>query len=560
MIRPRLLIRLLLLLAGTAAVAAEEGEAEPPQAEADPAGHPDDPAKALRTCPECALHGAAHAGDLEQVKLVLDHFGGRSASDDGNGLVDRGAPADGTTALFYAAQAGHAHVVDHLLNMRGADPNAAPRSSGATPLYVAVQEGHFEVVETLLHDPRTAALTPTSEGVTPLMSAAHAPRARVLEALLVHSSAVRRAVNLRSPRTGHTALHVSAIKGHAENVEALIEHSAGFLDPNTQVHGSKATPLMYAAAQGHLAVVRALLQHDGIDVTPRDAQHWTPALAACRAGHGEVLAELLAYMGPPGSERRVAMVNHAAERGGTTCLMAATHTGKWKVVEQLLAEPGVDANAQEEKGWTALMIAAESGHLRAAQALLRHAGLDVRAVRPNMWSALHDAATGGRTEIVRDILAHDGTDTALLEALGTDGHSAFTAAAFRGHHAVLRAFCRDGRVNPNHPAGGGMNARNALHIASQEGHLEAVETLVLRCAPQINVAQLTSDEQTALEIAQQNAHPKVVAFLEPRMPVADAYTQGAPPKAPEGMGALVGAAAAQVAAAAAAAAAGGGEL
>ncbi len=552
-----LLLLLLLLLAGTAAA---EGEPDPTArpAAADAADAADgDPAAALQTCPECALHGAAHAGDLDQVKLVLDHFGGRSASDDGGGLVDRGAQVDGATALFYAAQAGHAHVVAHLLEVRGADPNAAPRGSGASPLYVAVQEGHLDVVRSLLRDPRTAPLAPTAEGVTPLMSAAHAPRARVLEALLVHSPEVRRAVNRRSPRTGHTALHMSAIKGHADNVAALIEHSAGFLDPNPQVHGSKATPLLYAAAQGHLAVVRALLQHEGIDVTPRDAQHWTPALAACRAGHGAVLAELLAYMGPPGAERRVAMVNQAAERGGTTCLMAAAHAGKWKVVEQLLAEPGVDANAQEEHGWTPLMIAAESGRLRAARALLRHAGLDVRAARPNGWGALHDAAAGGHTEIVRGLLAHDGVDTALLEALGTDGHSAFTAAAFRGHAAVLRAFCRDGRINPNHPAGGGMNARNALHIASQEGHLEAVKTLVLRCAPRIDVKRLTADEQTALDIAEQNDHPAVAAFLRPRTPVSNVFTQGTAPQAPKGMGALVGSAAADVAAAAARA---GGEL
>ena len=81
--------------------------------------------------------------------------------------------------------------------------------------------------------------------------------------------------------------------------------------------------------------------------------------------------------------------------------------------------------------------------------------------------------------------------------------------------------------------------------------------LVLRCAPRIDVKRLTADEQTALDIAEQNDHPAVAAFLRPRTPVSNVFTQGTAPQAPKGMGALVGSAAADVAAAAARA---GGEL
>ena len=63
--------------------------------------------------------------------------------------------------------------------------------------------------------------------------------------------------------------------------------------------------------------------------------------------------------------------------------------------------------------------------------------------------------------------------------------------------------------------------------------------------------------QIALDIAEQNDHPAVAAFLRPRTPVSNVFTQGTAPQAPQGMGALVGSAAADVAAAAARA---GGEL
>ena len=54
----------------------------------------------------------------------------------------------GATTLFWAAEAGHAEVVQQLL-AAGAD-QAACDNDGATALFWAAREGHAEVVQQLL--------------------------------------------------------------------------------------------------------------------------------------------------------------------------------------------------------------------------------------------------------------------------------------------------------------------------------------------------------------------------------------------------------------------------
>jgi len=54
----------------------------------------------------------------------------------------------GTTALFFATQAGHSRCAQTLLKC-GADVNAAA-NEGGTPLFVACQCGHLSTVELLI--------------------------------------------------------------------------------------------------------------------------------------------------------------------------------------------------------------------------------------------------------------------------------------------------------------------------------------------------------------------------------------------------------------------------
>ena len=92
-----------------------------------------------RGCEE-ALLKAARAGDVEQLKLVID-------SNKGLNLNCRGS-WDGQTALGWAVEKGHMEVVQRLL-AAGADVNAKDSNSW-TPLMVAVSKNRHKLARSLI--------------------------------------------------------------------------------------------------------------------------------------------------------------------------------------------------------------------------------------------------------------------------------------------------------------------------------------------------------------------------------------------------------------------------
>ena len=88
---------------------------------------------------------ACQWGRLEAARALLSHT-----------CNIHKAMGDGTTALFLAAQAGHAGLVRALVDecaRRGRDVGifvAAPRRDGASPLFIAAQMGFKECVQILL--------------------------------------------------------------------------------------------------------------------------------------------------------------------------------------------------------------------------------------------------------------------------------------------------------------------------------------------------------------------------------------------------------------------------
>ena len=65
----------------------------------------------------------------------------------------------------------------------------------------------------------------------------------------------------------------------------------------------------------------------------------------------------------------------AEDNDGYTPLMWASGYGHLAVVERLLQEEAVDADAADNDGWTPLMFASSKGHLAVVEALLQ-AGAD----------------------------------------------------------------------------------------------------------------------------------------------------------------------------------------
>jgi ankyrin repeat protein len=110
--------------------------------------------------------------------------------------------------------------------------------------------------------------------------------------------------------------------------------------------------------------------------------------------------------------------------GGETGLIVALRYDAMKVVDLLLAQPGIQVEAQAANGNTALMMAAFLKNKAAVLALLDKGAL---VNRPG-WSALHYAAAGGDVAIMRILLERH----AVVDAESPTGLTPLMLAAREG--------------------------------------------------------------------------------------------------------------------------------
>lgn len=125
--------------------------------------------------------------------------------------------------------------------------------------------------------------------------------------------------------------------------------------------------------------------------------------------------------------------------GGEPALVLAVREGAMNVVNVLLAQPGVQLEAQAVNGNTALMMAAYQ-HNGAAVDLLLARGA---AVAQPGWTALHYAAAAGDDAIVQRLLARG----APIDAVSPRASGSFTPlmiAAREGHDRTVQVLLRAG--------------------------------------------------------------------------------------------------------------------
>jgi serine/threonine-protein phosphatase 6 regulatory ankyrin repeat subunit B len=311
-----------------------------------------------------AIHDAADAGDIEQVRAILsvspamlhdlDQYGAtplhyasaRNRIEVANLLLDNGAVLEardqlGMTALHLAVVGATGQVIDEaagetsdwvvrielenvevvdLLLARGASMDARD-ANNLTPLHVAAEKARGEIAGRLIT--RGADLEARDVyGFTPLMVAAFYMRIQWVE---------------------QRGARFKFIQG--DNIDVAQLMVAAGADVNTR-DGEGASALYLAAVEGHDAVVRLLLDH-GADVNQPDVMGLTPLHAAA---DGARLLEIVAE----GEEQGYSYIENTA-------------------IVTMLLDAGALTNARDTEGRTPLGIAQDRASDKVV-ALLRERG------------------------------------------------------------------------------------------------------------------------------------------------------------------------------------------
>jgi uncharacterized protein len=383
------------------------------------------------------------------------------------------AEADGTTALYWAAEKNDRDIVD-LLIRAGANPNAKTRY-GFTPLAMASINGNAAIVEQLL-TAGADANTATADGETVLMMAARTGIAPAVSALLSHGADPNRAERTR----GQTALMWAAGEGHVQVVEALIGRGANIKARSNQGW----TALLFASRDGRKDVVRVLLDA-GADVNESLDR---PARIG-RGGGGAAA--------PAGDMTR-----------GASAMLLALGSNHHELAAYLL-DRGADPNSSNE-GWTALHQltwmrkppqtasigpygSGKMDSLELVRRLVAH-GADVNArMRRRAPTGTTDFNMAGATPFIMAARTADAPMMSLLASLGAD-----PLAVNDDNTTPLMAAAGLGTHEPGADPGTEAEAFQAVKLALELGN---------------DVNAVNKDGDTAMHGAAYKQFPSVVRYL-----------------------------------------------
>lgn len=456
-----------------------------------------------------ALHYAVLKRRLGVVKVLLEANVDKTLEDD-----------NGKTATFYACECPAAlwmlkygvdtevRAVDHLDNTgliqmawlgdvegckffleQSATVNAR-NALGETALTEACRHGDLGVTELLLRAGADTEICADKDW-TALLQAIRDGRENVVPVLLKYRA--RQDARLAS---GNTPLAEACWRYHFGIARLLIE--AGSSVHTRDCLGK--TPLLRAASgefHGDAAFVRFVLAR-GADKDAKDNEGHTAVYEAAKAGHAEVLRELLSAgaaadvrtekhkwtpLGQAARLNRFACVKMLLDHGADPNLKGhfdhaplaeAAHHGNLGIVE-LLLDHGADIETTAGRGYRPLAIAAHQGKDDVVKLLVTR-GANIEAIGFSdikadfSFTALIRAAQYGRSSTVA-VLAELGAD---VNARDNDDRTALTLATWENHKETVAMLIQKG-ANINARSNGGMTA---LHNAAMRGHVEVARLLV----------------------------------------------------------------------------------
>lgn len=221
------------------------------------------------------MHWAAHFGNLETVKLLLDR--GSALNTSSNCVIWKTI-----TPLMSACRRGHLEVVRYLVKVMGVEVNEIVHSAYASPLYISCFYGHLEVAR-YLKEAGADVDWVTSSDYTPFCVACYYGHLEVARYLKEAGANFDKCNSDEG-----SPLYYSCQNGHLDVVQYLIEQVGADLDKCTKTGVS---PFYAACQSGHLEIVK-YLREAGADVDKCTKTGASPFYVACQSGHLEVVRYL----------------------------------------------------------------------------------------------------------------------------------------------------------------------------------------------------------------------------------------------------------------------------
>ncbi len=409
-----------------------------------------------------------------------------------------------------------------LVVANGANPNVA-NANGWHPIHVSTDLGDIEMLKRLLHF-EASSDQPGGGGQTPLHLAAANDDLPTLRWLFENSVPDPNAKNEKQWNMLHTATRLASTA------------TVAWILKETQIDVSAAadrdwTPLHFACRYGDREMVALLLDHPSSDPTCLTKHGWTPLhLAIYNKSEGVVEALL--------QEERIDRTEATPGKNRRTIIELAINDGSMATLVALLNDPlgKVDPDATIGAGDTPLAKACTDGKLEVARHLV-DAGARVNGDKKEKRSSpFLRAATAGACDILElllpkaDLSERDKEDRNALHLAAQGGHA--QAVALLAAHIDLAITDLHGFL--------------PIHLAVKAGSLRSVQAITRQAPQQVNapdglgrgaihlaasegrleivsnlsnkaVDALDADGATALHHAAKHSHAKVVRHLLERV-------------------------------------------
>ena len=356
------------------------------------------------------------------------------------------------TALQLAANYGHVHLVELLLEVENINLNYRGSMFTSTPLGCAAKMGHSAIVQLLLAADNVNPNIGDQSFSTPLCWACEMGHVSIVRQLLARGDVSLGGISQRTK----SPLVVACFKGHVEIINLLLAQDG--IDVNFQYCGI--TPLMVAVERRLVEVVKSLIAKN--DVKPNIISGNRHVLEVAMSLSDTGMMKLL--LDHPDIDPNYVTI------GGHSLLMWLIEPRiiepvvRLDMVKLLLGHERIDVNYQDPGGWTALNLAALNDDFGVAELLLEREDIDINLPNNRGRTPLFSS----RAKLADLLLKKRGIDPNIRDVIR--GHTPLTDACRLLQVDKVRSLLSCPDTNPNAVDNNGVSI---LTYLINKWHLEA---------------------------------------------------------------------------------------